>query len=493
MPVIRGQYYSNYRLSKMLQSREEAIELRGWDRFCELTGIFGKGLQKKQQLRNLYNQLHHEIESDDNIKRLITFNQMRKLVNDNDNPNPVEFRVELQRLNGLSLDISYKIGNYTLLTKPCMPLEEQVISELRRKNHIDNEGTLGKLADNLEETTITFIDENSLRNQEFINTRIPFGLPNISGNDCFINSAIQFILNNEALIKACTNHPNKDFSQGVKKLVDGDLSHYKNLIKIIRHTYTDSGNSGQDSAPMVLQRLFAHNPHILLIKKTSEEELFLEQYDVFQNLDNFIDDNHLLRIINDFPTEVVEDSGNTRCLAYETLKAFVFRNSNLTKFTILFDYINFLEFKEFLKDQHQLSLLKELIEHRIFQDKLNKLSEFTWIDSSGFGFKYYRYGNYVREKFIVYSQIPDNNNLNTIIVHSGTVNSGHYVCYVKKENNWFLCNDSQITKVPDIEKSIGNKNIVAYNYKVENKPEKIHLRYQDPFYWKLEPQCDIED
>lgn len=489
MPIIRGQYYSNYRLSKMLQSREEAMELRGWDRFCELTGLFGKGLQKKQQLTTLYDQLHHEIEND-NIKRLITFNKMRKLVNDNDNPNPVEFRVELHRLNGLSSDISYKIGNYTLLTKSCMLLEEQVISELSTKNYIDNQG---KLADNLEETTITFINKNFSRDQKSIDKRILFGLPNINGNDCFISSAIQFILNNEALIKACTNHPNKKFSQGIKKLIDGNLDNkslttlYTDLIKNIRDMYIKRGDFSQDSAPMLLQRLFAHNPHILLVKKTSEEELSLKQDDVFQKLDNFINDSHLLRIINDFPIEIVEDSGNTRCPAYDNLKEFVSRNSTLSKFTILFDNKNFLEFKEdLLKSQDQLSLLKELIE-------LNKSSEFTWIDSSGFGFKYDRYGNSVREKFLVYSQIPDNTNLNTIIVHSGTVNSGHYICYVKKEHNWFLCNDSQITKVPDIEKSIGKKNIVAYNYKVENKSEKIPLRYQDPFYWKLEPQCDIED
>jgi ubiquitin C-terminal hydrolase len=38
--------------------------------------------------------------------------------------------------------------------------------------------------------------------------------------------------------------------------------------------------------------------------------------------------------------------------------------------------------------------------------------------------------------------------LNGIIVHYGSsLNSGHYVSYVKKDKKWFLCNDSQITEV----------------------------------------------
>lgn len=45
--------------------------------------------------------------------------------------------------------------------------------------------------------------------------------------------------------------------------------------------------------------------------------------------------------------------------------------------------------------------------------------------------------------------------LYAVIMHRGTsATSGHYVAYVKQNNQWYLCNDMQITSVTDIQKFV---------------------------------------
>ena len=54
------------------------------------------------------------------------------------------------------------------------------------------------------------------------------------------------------------------------------------------------------------------------------------------------------------------------------------------------------------------------------------------------------------------SNIDENKNLNYnligVINHYGTMNFGHYICYVKNtnNNNWYLFNDSFIKRIDDI-------------------------------------------
>jgi ubiquitin carboxyl-terminal hydrolase 8 len=41
--------------------------------------------------------------------------------------------------------------------------------------------------------------------------------------------------------------------------------------------------------------------------------------------------------------------------------------------------------------------------------------------------------------------------------HSGGVGGGHYTSFVKNENDWYLCNDTQVTKIDDLNKIITPK------------------------------------
>jgi ubiquitin C-terminal hydrolase len=41
--------------------------------------------------------------------------------------------------------------------------------------------------------------------------------------------------------------------------------------------------------------------------------------------------------------------------------------------------------------------------------------------------------------------------------HSGSVGGGHYTSFVKDNNEWYLCNDTQIIKINDTENMITPK------------------------------------
>ena len=56
----------------------------------------------------------------------------------------------------------------------------------------------------------------------------------------------------------------------------------------------------------------------------------------------------------------------------------------------------------------------------------------------------------------------DNYSLRSIIIHSGNVNGGHYLCVTFKNEEWFLCNDSSISKVNNIENYLQKGYIYLY-------------------------------
>mmetsp|Transcript_12334 Transcript_12334/g.18401 ORF Transcript_12334/g.18401 Transcript_12334/m.18401 type:complete len:624 (-) Transcript_12334:65-1936(-) len=45
---------------------------------------------------------------------------------------------------------------------------------------------------------------------------------------------------------------------------------------------------------------------------------------------------------------------------------------------------------------------------------------------------------------------PELYDLGSVIVHKGTLENGHYICYIRRKNQWYKCDDSIVTKVsPD--------------------------------------------
>lgn len=167
MPIqIKNTSYSDYRIKQMfIGNKSSATKLRGWDGFCEKTGLSKMGLgnaqQKKAALNNLYDELHANTIKDkqgdeiknNNINRLIIFNNMSKLVNDEKDVNATNLlkfslHIEGNKQTGLTKNIKFKINGNDIITAYCTTSEEKVINHFKSSNDIDNEGLILNTLDN---------------------------------------------------------------------------------------------------------------------------------------------------------------------------------------------------------------------------------------------------------------------------------------------------------------------------------------------------------
>ncbi len=296
-------------------------------------------------------------------------------------------------------------------------------------------------------------DDDSKIDEPQVNSE-PFGLKNFE-NDCFIISAIQFILNNEILLNAILNHPDKNIKDYFKEMIltRGEKKH-ELLMKRIREI-AEIALGVQDSTCLVLNRLFNNNKFILSKSIYKKEELILNEYDIFTQLNANKKDINLLK-------EVIP---NILCNeGYDNLRNFVLNNQYFMLFKKLFDNKTIDEFKMDIMNDADLRLLQQLLYHEEFQQKING-SQFLWFDSSNYGATLNKKMETVLGDPLKWNEIRNNENINAIVIHrGGTVNSGHYFTYIKKNDQWYECNDDKIIKISDIATETQNKRIVAFSY-----------------------------
>ena len=105
--------------------------------------------------------------------------------------------------------------------------------------------------------------------------------------------------------------------------------------------------------------------------------------------------------------------------------------------------------------------LQTFLQSEECQTKMSK--RFRWFDSSNYGFIINNRGAIKNAQRLKYTNIPNSKNVTTIVCHVGGANEGHYFSYVKKGNQWYECNDNQITPVSEeeIQKITG---ITSYAY-----------------------------
>ena len=126
-------------------------------------------------------------------------------------------------------------------------------------------------------------------------------------------------------------------------------------------------------------------------------------------------------------------------------------------------------------------------------------------------FKYNENNNFKLKQLITYPidnfKLKDKKyNLFGVVYHYGSINSGHYVCAIRKENKWILCDDNIISEI-DINRVmssnayilfyISEDSINDYSYyncmkslllkiNADNKSKKDNL-YKDNNFFKGEP------
>lgn len=320
---------------------------------------------------------------------------------------------------------------------------------------------------------------------EFKSIKSPIGLENgfIKGltNNCFINSALQFILNNPKLVESACKHKDSQFSEKFRKFVNNQESSviHAELISFIRGKYEYPGCT-QNSASALIGDIFNEDSTIHAKAITSPEALE-EEKNVTVELERLYgctNETEINNAIKSFSVTEVEGH-KQQCAAYEELRNLVLHSEVLyQKYAVLFmqqndkgeqEAKNYTEFKNSIAES--TAGLLELIQAQNFQALVKSI--FMFADTSGYAAAQNEYGNVTlatEEQKLKYDQIRDKDKLNAIIVHHGArINSGHYVSYIKRGEFWFLCNDANIRRIENIEQELIKVNaadgrITAFSY-----------------------------
>ena len=87
-----------------------------------------------------------------------------------------------------------------------------------------------------------------------------------------------------------------------------------------------------------------------------------------------------------------------------------------------------------------LQLNRFILKNNSYEKNNDEIKYYKDLDLSKYYFKNSKY-NENDSKFI----------LHAVIVHKGNIDRGHYKCYIKEENGWYLFNDSKVNKVDEFE------------------------------------------
>lgn len=148
------------------------------------------------------------------------------------------------------------------------------------------------------------------------------------------------------------------------------------------------------------------------------------------------------------------------------------------QFDITFDQLIIKDNKILSKEKIKINNLVLDLNNNKFIDLLknfnNDIVSFNNIDNcikKSFNFTFNEYISVILKRFNEKSKnndiidMPLKFNINntsyqliSMSLHTGSLNGGHYVCYVNKNDIWYLCNDSNIL----IENNI--KNVIGYGY-----------------------------
>lgn len=281
------------------------------------------------------------------------------------------------------------------------------------------------------------------------------GLNNI-GNTCYMNSALQLIVNCKVLSKFILNsnfkseklNIYKSFLQKYMNEESFSPSGVKNLLGERKNIF--AGYSQNDSHEFLIFLIDLLNDEFIKEYKNVNKKIFKIEV---SKLVKTLFDNQIVSII--YSEESDEKSKNI--ISENILSIPIYGNK-------LIDCINKFEEIEILDNDNKWKSKKLNKEVKAYKRLLvKKYAKYLIIHLKRFSYTNFSSKNSKNIKFDELIELNKNKyELRGLIKHMGTTSGGHYISCVKKSKTWYLCNDSSVSKV-DINNYLDNCYIYLYS------------------------------
>lgn len=284
------------------------------------------------------------------------------------------------------------------------------------------------------------------------------GLHNL-GNTCFMNAALQLIVNCTVLTKFVLNN---EFNSPILNIYKTFLKNYmskgvispseiKRIVSIKDNIF--AGYDQQDSHEFLVSLLELLENEMKEEHKTNAKAIMSIQMD---KLMVTIFDTLVSSII--YSEESKEKSKNR---VGEKVLSLSIPNKNNVSLNDCLD--NFTKIEKLVGDEQWYS---EKLEKKVDAYKklcLKQLPKYLLIHLKRYSF--FSRSNKNNSNVNIPLDLKINNynfKLRGLIIHSGGVNGGHYVSIINKDDKWFLCNDSRVIEINNIEKHISSGYMYLY-------------------------------